>query len=149
MDDDGSTEPFIKLITKKTKELVWIPCNVTVLEIMEKYKHNLNNLPVSISNQKFNEYLKELCKLAGLDEKGRLGSEPNLQLWECISSHTARRSFSTYYYLQGFPALDLMKITGHRTEKAFLTYIRITKLDTAKRLSKHIKSWTGKMLRAA
>lgn len=142
-------EYFIKIITQKTKELIVVPCNPVVLEIFEKYKHNRNKLPNSISNQKFNEYLKEVCHQAGLTEKGRLSTDPKLELWECISSHTARRSFATNYYLQGFPTLDLMKITGHTTEKVFLNYIRHTKLDTAKRLSKHIKAWSEKMLRVA
>jgi hypothetical protein len=48
--------------------------------------------------------------------------------------------------LQGFPTIDLMKITGHRTERSFLKYIRVSKLDTAKRLSEHIKAnWSKKL----
>jgi len=141
---------FIKLITKKTNELVIIPCNPVVLDIFKKYDSNLNKLPKSLSNQKFNEYIKEVCKKAEFNEKGRLSTEPALELWQCISSHTARRSFATNYYLDGFPTIDLMKITGHKTEKAFLRYIRVSKLDTAKRLSQHIKkNWSEKMLRVA
>jgi len=154
-------ELFIKLSTQKTKELVIIPCNPIVLEIFEKYKDNPNRLPRTISNQKFNEYLKGnpnkggkgrvgVCQLAGLTEKGRLSTDPSLELWQCISSHTARRSFATNYYLSGFPTIDLMKITGHKTEKAFLRYIRVTKLDTARRLGEHIKkAWASKMLKVA
>lgn len=141
---------FIKLITKKTKDLVIIPCNPVVLDIFKKYRSNNNKLPKSLSNQKFNDYIKEACKMAGMAEKGRLSTSPELELWQCISSHTARRSFATNYYLQGFPTIDLMKITGHKTEKAFLKYIRVTKLDTAKRLSQHIKkNWSEKVLRVA
>lgn len=159
VDIDGDL--FIKLSTQKTKELVIIPCNPIVLEIFEKYKDNPNRLPKTISNQKFNEYLKGnskrkgeyekgVCQLAGLSEKGRLSTDPALELWQCISSHTARRSFATNYYLSGFPTIDLMKITGHKTEKAFLRYIRVTKLDTARRLGEHIKkAWASKMLKIA
>lgn len=141
-------EYFVKIITQKTKGLVVVPCNPVVLEIFEKYKANKNKLPPAISNQKFNEYVKEVCELAGLKENGRLSTDPKLELWECVSSHTARRSFATNYYLQGFPTIDLMKITGHTTEKVFLNYIKVSKLDTAKRLSKHIKMWTEKTERA-
>jgi len=152
---------FIKVTTQKTKELVIIPCNPIVLEIFEKYKDNPNRLPKTISNQKFNEYLKGnaskngkgqygVCQLAGMTEKGRMSTDPALELWQCISSHTARRSFATNYYLSGFPTIDLMKITGHKTEKAFLKYIRVTKLDTARRLSDHIKkAWASKILKVA
>lgn len=139
---------FIKQITKKTGELVIIPCNPVVLEIFEKYKNNPNRLPKTISNQKFNEYLKDACKDAKLNEIGRLATEPLLELHKCVSSHTARRSFATNLYLDGFPTIDIMKVTGHRTEKAFMKYIRVSKLDTALRLSKHMKNnWNQKLLK--
>lgn len=144
------SEYFIKIITQKTKELVIIPCNPVVLAIFKKYDNNRNRLPYTISNQKFNDYIKEVFKSAGFLEKGRLANNVDLELWQCVSSHAARRSFATNYYLQGFPVIDLMKITGHKTEKAFMKYIRITKLDAAKRLSSHMKKmWSEKMFRVA
>jgi integrase len=132
-------ENFIKQVTTKTKELVYIPFNPIVTEIFRKYDNSPNKLPKTISNQKFNDYIKEACKAAGLTEKARLSTDPNLELWECVSSHTARRSFATNLYLEGFPTIDIMKITGHKTEKAFMSYIRVNKLDAAKRLNDHNK----------
>ena len=141
---------FIKVRTKKTGDVVIIPCNPIVLEIFQKYDHMPNKLPKSLSNQKFNDYIKDSLMEAKFDEIGRLATKPSLPLYECVSSHTARRSFATNYYLQGFPTIDLMKITGHKTEKAFLKYIRVSKLDSAKRLSIHMKmKWSEKMLRIA
>lgn len=143
-------ELFIKMLTQKTQELVIIPANPIVLQIFHKYHLNDNRLPKSISNQKFNDYVKEVCKQAGLTETGRLSTEPEKELYRCVSSHTARRSFATNLYLEGFPTIDLMKITGHKTEKAFLKYIRVSKLDTAKRLSEHMKrNWSSKLLKIA
>jgi integrase len=143
-------ELYIKMITQKTGDLVVIPCNPIVKQIFEKYASNANKLPNAISNQKFNDYIKEVCGLVGLDEKGRLATDPTKPLCDCISSHTARRSFATNFYLEGFPVIDLMKITGHRTEKAFMRYIRHTKLDAAKRLNAHIKKmWSQKLLKVA
>jgi len=143
-------EYFIKVTTKKTSELVIIPCNPIVLEIFEKYKSSPNKLPKSFSNQKFNDYIKDALEEAKFIETGRLSTNPTLPLYKCVSSHTARRSFATNYYLQGFPTIDLMKITGHKTEKAFLKYIRVSKLDSAKRLSAHMKiKWSEKILRVA
>ena len=141
---------FIKMITQKTKELVIIPCNPVVMEIFEKYANRPNRLPKTISNQKFNEYIKDVCKLADFNEKGRVSTKPKEILADLVSSHTARRSFATNYYLQGFPTIDLMKITGHKTERSFLKYIRVSKLDTAKRLSEHIKAnWSRKLMSVA
>ncbi len=143
IDDDY----FIKLVTQKTKELVIIPCNPVVIQIFEKYQHNGNMLPRTISNQKFNEYIKEVCELAELNEIGRLSSKTKEKLYSLVSSHTARRSFATNFYLQGFPTIDLMKITGHKTERSFLKYIKVTKLGSAKRLNEHIKQiWKNKII---
>jgi integrase len=145
---DGQS--FIKVRTKKTQETVIIPCDPIVLEIFRKYDRMPNKLPKSISNQKFNDYIKDALEDAKFDAPGRLESTPELLLYQCVSSHTARRSFATNYYLQGFPTIDLMKITGHKTEKAFLKYIRVSKLDSAKRLAQHMKKkWSEKMLRVA
>lgn len=141
---------FIKVRTKKTGELVIIPCNAIVLEIFKKYDKMLNKLPKTLSNQKFNDYIKDALKEAEFDEVGRLATKPELALHQCVSSHTARRSFATNYYLQGFPTIDLMKITGHKTEKAFLKYIRVSKLDSAKRLSAHMKKkWSAMVMKVA
>jgi integrase len=135
---------FLHIKTKKVGSKVMIPCNPIVIDIFKKYDHMPNKLPRTISNQKFNQYIKDACRLAGLNQKGRLESNPNLELWECVSSHTARRSFATNLYNEGFPVLNIMKITGHRTESVFLRYIKITDDVAAKRLSEHNKKkdWT-------
>jgi len=141
---------YIKLITQKTKEQVVIPCHPLVLKIFDKYKHNPNSLPKAISNQKFNDYIKDACKEAGLTETGRLLTSPALELYQCVSSHTARRSFATNLYLSGFPTLSIMKITAHKSEKAFLKYIRVTKIDAAKKLNTHMRvMWQNKLLKVA
>jgi integrase len=143
-------EYFIKVVTRKTGELVIIPANPLILEIFEKYSVNANKLPEAPSNQKFNEYVKEVCRIAGLTETGRLMTAPDRPLWECVSSHTARRSFATNLFLEGYPNLEIMKITGHRTEKAFLTYIKVSKIESAMKLGKHLKlKWSEKILRVA
>jgi integrase len=140
---------FIKVITEKTDQLVIIPCHPLVLELLQKYESNYNSLPKSLSNQKFNEYIKEVCKKAGLTEKGRLSTDPKKGLCECVTSHTARRSFATNLYLDGYPTIEIMKITGHKTEKAFMKYIKVSKQDAAKRSSQYMKKrWEEKRLRA-
>ncbi len=143
-------EIYVKIVTQKTSELVIIPCNPIIQKIFEKYDGQHNSLPRAYSNQKFNDYVKDVCRQVGLIEVGRLATQPKMELWESVSSHTARRSFATNLYLEGFPTIDLMKITGHKTEKAFLKYIRVSKLDTAKRLNDHIKrNWSSKILKIA
>jgi hypothetical protein len=67
---------------------------------------------------------------------------------ERIGKNLSGSCSPTNYYLQGFPTIDLLKITGHTTEKVFLNYIKVTKLDPAKRPSKHIKMWSEKTSKA-
>jgi integrase len=131
---------YLKLITQKTKELVYVPYNKITLMIFNKYENSPNKLPKALSNQKFNSYIKEAAKLAGLTEVGRNANYPQAQLWENITSHTARRSFATNFYRAGVPIIDLMKITGHRTEKSFLRYIKGTKRDTAARIQQRMQA---------
>jgi integrase len=145
---ENEGEQFIHMKTQKTGEWVYIPCHPIVLAMFEKYMQNPNKLPKTISVQRFNVYIKEACQIAGFTETGRLITEPEKPLFQCVSSHTCRRSFATNLFLQGFPAKEIMKITGHKTEESFNKYIRITKLDTAKRLSQHMKDrWNKKLLK--
>src|SRR5699024_10070203 len=104
-------------------------------------KYN-GKLPKPISNQKFNLYLKEISKkvesLSATVSKTmiRAGKKVSTEYkkWQLVSSHVARRSFATNAYLQGIPTLTIMAVTGHKTEKAFLRYIRLAPSDHAKLL---------------
>jgi len=134
---DGA--PFIKIAPQKTGKPVIIPCDDIVLDIFKKYEHTRNHLPPSISNQKYNDYIKEACRLAGFTEVGRMETDLSAPLYKCISSHTGRRNFATNCYLSGMPPLMIMPVTGHKTEKSFLKYIRVTKLQNAKLMAEHMK----------
>lgn len=57
--------------------------------------------------------------------------------YELIKTHTARRTGCTNMYLAGIPVIDIMKISGHKTEKEFMKYIKVSKLETAQNLSRH------------
>ena len=57
-----------------------------------------------------------------------------MRKWEMISSHTARRSFATNEYLNGTPSITIMAVTGHKTEKAFLKYIKVTSREHAEKM---------------
>jgi Phage integrase SAM-like domain/Arm DNA-binding domain len=104
-----------------------LPCHPIVRKILAGYCELGAELPRIPSNQKFNSYIKELARLAGLTEKGRLSGSPKMELWECISTATARRSLASHYHQQGFPVYELMGITGHVSEKVFLGFIGAVK----------------------
>jgi len=130
---------FIEITQTKTGDPVVIPVHKTVKKILQK--HN-GNLPPAISNQKTNKYLKELGMLLPClnDQasktltKGGMRLTTNYEKWELLTTHTARRSFATNEYLNGTPTVTIMAITGHKTEKAFLRYIKLTPNEHAKLL---------------
>lgn len=130
---------FLKVQTTKTGANVVVPLKKQVIDIFNKYD---GNLPREISNQKMNEYIKEIGRQAEINAivtknitKGGLKVESNMKKYKLITTHTARRSAATNLYLAGFPALSIMKITGHRTERAFLKYIRMSEEDNAYKMA--------------
>ncbi len=143
---------FIRKITEKTNEEVFIPCNDKLLTILEDHDF----IPPSMSDQKFNDYLKEVCELAGLtenailkvDEKGE-GVTITKKRFETISSHDGRRYWATSHYLKGYPIALLMQVTGHQKESTFLTYIGISNKEKAKALMKEIKKGHSKIVSIA
>jgi integrase len=132
---------YLKVTTQKTEVNVIIPLRNEVLTIYNKYN---GKLPRCVSNQKMNEYLKEIGEKAGIKDKvllsttkGGMRFDESLVKYQLITTHTARRSAATNMYLAGVPTISIMKITGHKTEKAFLKYIRISQEDNALKLSEH------------
>lgn len=131
---------FISFRQQKTNTKVTIPLHPIVLEILEKYDFKL---PDPISNQRFNEYIKEVAKLAGINSieaitrtiGGKLETEKS-EKWRLISSHTGRRSFCTNMYKRGLPTLMIMSISGHKTEKSFLKYIKVKQSEHAEMMAK-------------
>ena len=63
--------------------------------------------------------------------------EYELPKYKLVSSHTARRSFCTNAYKSGIPIQDIMAISGHKTERVFLNYVKVEKVENAKRIAKH------------
>ena len=126
---------FLNIKTFKTGKTVIIPLHWIVKNILDKYH---NELPRSITNQKTNDYLKELGELAGIYDKVNISQNKggvrvditNLK-YELITTHTARRSGATNMYLTGIPVQSIMKLTGHKTEKVFMSYLRFTEEDNA------------------
>ncbi|MFI3303987.1 MAG: site-specific integrase [Rikenellaceae bacterium] len=127
----------INIKQRKVHRAVVIPMIDYVPEILAKYGYKMPK----ISRYKFNIRLKELGKRAGLNQpieivrkKGVKRIAEVSQKWELISSHTCRRSFCTNMYLSGFPAEELMKISGHNSPAAFLRYIKVDNQQSADRL---------------
>lgn len=137
---------FIEIETFKTKKEVAIPIHPQLQTIIE------NGLPHSISEQKLNDYIKEICKEVGINELVE-GSKMNPKTkrkekglypkYELITTHTARRSFASNLYGK-LPNAVIMGITGHTKETTFLKYIKITPKENANMLRSYWeKTWTA------
>ena len=124
------SDGVIHFITKKCKTPVDIPAHPRVLEILKSY----GGVLPKITGQKFNNYIKQVCKEAGINESvlvRKSGKHIRCEKWELVSSHTARRTGLTNMYKAGIPTYRCMMISGHKTEQVFLTYLRITQEENA------------------
>ena len=102
---------------------------------MERYKDKYIDkpLPTGITNQKSNEYIKEIGGLAEVDELVSIekfnGSKKltiTKQKYHLLTTHTARRTFVTLALEKGIRAEVVMAMTGHKNYKTFKKYIKIT-----------------------
>lgn len=138
---------LMDIFQEKGKKSVTIPILDQVIEIMKKYD---GGFPKQISDQKYNDYVKEVVKLAGIDDityggvikiipgRGKRKVMGDYPKYELISSHVGRRSFATNFYGKIKTPL-LMNITGHVKESTFLTYIGKTSKDTAIEAAREFK----------
>jgi integrase len=131
---------FFVFRQQKTNDEVNIPLHCVVKEIIEKYGGNLPTVPV---RQRYNEYIRSAALAAGFTSKetltrtvgGKLVSD-DFEKWQCVSSHTARRSFCTNMYKRGLPTLMIMAVSGHRSESSFLQYIKVKQSEHAEMMKK-------------
>ena len=136
---------LITITTKKTRQAVSIPITKELQAILDKHP---DKLPKAPSDQHYNRELKKVCEIAELNElimaeqrKGNLFVTAPTPKHQLITSHTARRSFATNLYRRGIPSTQLMKLTGHRTEEAFMKYIKVTNEDNARDVAKQLKKF--------
>ncbi|MCG9910057.1 MAG: site-specific integrase [Flavobacteriales bacterium] len=137
---------LIEFTQVKTGKMIAIPVSKKVQNILDRRN---GNFPRKISDQRYNDYIKEVCKKAQINEKTQ-GSKPHtngngtrkmkgtFEKWELVTSHIGRRSFSTNYFGH-IPTSLLIGVTGHSTEKMFLTYIGKTETQKAIQLAEYIK----------
>ena len=141
---DNFQNGILSLVTRKTKHRVTIPISPLVHKILNKYNGDLPNFN---SNPIFNKKIKEICKRAGIDAMTTLKKDINGSIvdvskpkYKWVSSHTARRSFATNYYMETEAhTYDIMSITGHKTESQFLNYIQKNKKEPMKSLALAMK----------
>ena len=136
----------IEVTTVKTSDSLIIELNNHSKAILDKYKdvafEDDKVLPV-ITNQKMNDYLKELAEMAGIDEpirqtyyKGNERIDEITPKYALLGTHAGRRTFICNALALGIPPQVVMKWTGHSDYKAMKPYIDIADDIKANAMSK-------------
>lgn len=138
-----SNEKIKIVATEKNDKSVEIPIHPQLKSILEKR----NLVMPELSEQKFNLYIKEICKAAGIIEStlGRI-KDPKINRkvkgyypkYKLISSHTCRRSFVTNHYGK-IDDVTLMSISTHKSVSQFLKYVKTTGEEQADKLGEFWK----------
>jgi len=140
---------LIEFEQQKTGKLMTIPVHAKVQKLLDK---NKGEFPNRISDQRYNDYIKEVCKISGIDEEIQGKKQLNISKenetkkirrvegvypkYELVTSHIGRRSFATNYYGE-IPTSYLIYVTGHSSEVMFLNYIGKSNKDMALELTKY------------
>ncbi|SRR5260221_5888876 len=137
---------YIEFKTEKTRDSLKIPLSIYAKEI---FNRNNGMLPRQFSNQKTNDYLKELGELAKIDQQVLIVKYRGVEKVEILEpkynflcTHTARRTFVTLSLEKGMRPETVMSITGHKDYKTFKKYIKLT--DKVK-LSEMNSVWSAKL----
>jgi len=157
--NDNLNNGFIEYTAQKTKQRILLPVHWQVQSIIDR---NKGKMPRKISHQRYNDWIKEVCKKAKVNQickgakyivnpknKAKKEKTPqrkivgDYQKWELVSTHTARRTFATIHYGK-LPTPVIMSATGHTTEKMLLAYIRKTPKDNAQVLQDYWQKETLK-----
>ena len=136
----------IEVTTVKTSDSLIIELNNHSKAILDKYKdvafEDDKVLPV-ITNQKMNDYLKELAELAGIDKpvrqtyyRGNERIDEVTPKYALLGTHAGRRTFICNALALGIPPQVVMKWTGHSDYKAMKPYIDIADDIKANAMSK-------------
>jgi len=143
------SKTLLEFDQQKTGKTMTIPLHNKVMLILEKYN---GDFPKRISDQRYNDYLKEVCKIAKLHQKVKGKKQINISKdplerkvrrvegmypkYELVTSHIGRRSFATNHYGK-IPTSYLIYVTGHSSEEMFLNYIGKSNKDMALELTKY------------
>ena len=123
---------YLKFKQYKTKKIVIIPLDRRVEQIIEKYRGKMPH----INRLTFSDNLRYMGELMGWtwdyrsspdSGEGKLGE----RFCDKITSHTARRTFSTNAYAMGISASSIIAVTGHAREEGLRRYLRLSETDKA------------------
>lgn len=125
---------YICIEQEKTGKEFFLPLDERVEKILAKYG---GRLPKTY-DQKLNERIKIVGRLLGWRENAGLTERHGLmevrsrkKFYECIKTHTARRTFATNAYKNGISLASIMAVTGHSSEQMLRKYLKLDSKERA------------------
>ncbi len=121
----------LEFVQKKTGGKVTIPIHPVVNTILKKYNNVLPKVP---KNNEFNRIIKVVgeklpCLHVPFTKQVTYGRELKefvAMKFSYLQTHTARRSFCSNEFLKKTNPLIIMSISGHKSHKSFMRYIKVT-----------------------
>ena len=141
LDTNAIRNNRLAYVQKKTGAKVTIPIHPIVNTILQKYNYILPKAP---RNNEFNEIIKVVGKklpclhvpfTKQVTYKRELKEFTDMK-YSYLQTHTARRSFCSNEYLKGTDPLIIMSISGHKSHKSFMRYIKVSGDQFADKLEK-------------
>lgn len=125
---------YIYLQQDKTGKWIYIPLDPRIRAIVTKYG---GKMPHCI-DQDLNERVKVIGRLLGWRENagitelhGTMEVPTQKKFYECLMTHTARRTFATNAYKRRISLSSIMIITGHSTEAMLRKYLKLDNVEKA------------------
>ncbi len=152
LDSKHISDTNITIYQQKTGEKATIPLHPKLKKHLAYFfKKYPDGLP-TISNQKFNKYLKEVCIIAKFNRQhswitlvGKQKITQSDYRYNLISSHTGRRTFATLAIKSGINSELIMKVTGHRSYDQFREYIKVDDVDLDEAFEGMFNAGNGKI----
>lgn len=132
----------IEMISKKTKDRLYIPRTSAINLIIAKYQSFYRPCPI-MSNQQLNNKIKEVCKLAEINETIEIvrfyGNERKTTLipkYKKVSCHTGRKTYITLSLEMGVRPEVVMSVSAHKDYKSFARYVHIDRNHKQQEINK-------------
>ncbi|MDF1570855.1 MAG: phage integrase SAM-like domain-containing protein [Bacteroidales bacterium] len=113
----------------KTGTRTSVPVHQEVERILHKYN--------GVLPQRAQQYINRALKTIGAELQKKVKGDKDFSL---MASHTGRRSFATNMILRGYTALEVMSATGHKTEREFYKYLKMSPTEMGSKMRMAFKN---------
>ena len=115
---------YLKINQIKTGKEVYVPLTEKIKTILQRNGGKMPKMYV----YHLNKCMKKIGEIMGWNSETEL---PGKKFYECLSSHTARRTFATLAYQANVPLSAIMAFTGHAKEETLRKYLKLTSKEKA------------------